>query len=183
MGEKEELKTSAEWVEDCPFIVSDPDGWDRTNYQYSYFEEKITKEEFNLRVLHSTCMGKVKEKMIRPFSNGTEAMNWYGNNCECCVKAYWPKDGKDYPDNMQPLINLGMECGIKYEIDMSHITSEMPESFYIRIGLPGRCKEFSDNPADSWKARYKRGDAPVDKNQVDLFKDDEKKDSSVGEPG
>lgn len=52
-------KTSQKWQEEnTKTIVSDPDGWDRTNYQYSWFEEQITLEEYNSRVLQSTCMFK-----------------------------------------------------------------------------------------------------------------------------
>ena len=52
-------KTSQEWQEEnMKTIVLDPDGWDRTNYQYSWFEEQITLEEYNSRVFQSTCMFK-----------------------------------------------------------------------------------------------------------------------------
>jgi hypothetical protein len=54
------LKTSQEWNEDLQslypdFVVMDPDGWDRRNYPYSWYEELITKEEFEKRVARSTC--------------------------------------------------------------------------------------------------------------------------------
>lgn len=51
---KEELKTSEEWQENCLVKVIDPDGWDRMNYQYSWYEEKITKREFEKRLMVST---------------------------------------------------------------------------------------------------------------------------------
>mgnify|MGYP001559222966 CR=1 FL=1 len=42
---KQELKTSDDWDQEYPDItVLDPDGWDRSNYQFSWFEEKITKD-------------------------------------------------------------------------------------------------------------------------------------------
>jgi hypothetical protein len=51
------LKTSIEWIAEYPDItIIDPDGWDRSNYDYSFNEEKITKEEFERRVFMSTCM-------------------------------------------------------------------------------------------------------------------------------
>jgi hypothetical protein len=63
-----ELKTSEEWYpivqkqweefENKQFIIYDPDGWDRKNYQYSWHEELITEEEFSNRVFQSTCMYK-----------------------------------------------------------------------------------------------------------------------------
>lgn len=51
-------KTSAEWYETerDKYIIMDPDGWDRRNYQYSFYEEKITKEEYDQRVFYSTLM-------------------------------------------------------------------------------------------------------------------------------
>lgn len=39
--------------------VLDPDGWDRKNYDYSWNEELITLEEYNIRVSNSTCMNYV----------------------------------------------------------------------------------------------------------------------------
>ena len=49
------LRTSEEWnkiTED--YVVLDPDGWDRTDFKYSWFEERITLEEFNMRICAST---------------------------------------------------------------------------------------------------------------------------------
>lgn len=52
--------TSEQWYNqlhpDKKLIVMDPDGWDRQNYQYSWFEEKITREEFDNRLLHSITL-------------------------------------------------------------------------------------------------------------------------------
>ncbi len=50
------LKTSNEWDLDSEYDILDPDGWDRTNYTYSFFEEKITQEEFNRRLIYSTVI-------------------------------------------------------------------------------------------------------------------------------
>ena len=50
-------KTSQEWQEEnMKTIVLDPDGWDRTNYKYSWFEEQVTLDEYNSRLSKSTCM-------------------------------------------------------------------------------------------------------------------------------
>lgn len=46
--------TSAEWASQAKIVVLDPDGWDRSNFRYSWFEEKITKEEFDKRLMKST---------------------------------------------------------------------------------------------------------------------------------
>lgn len=51
------LKTSQEWQEIFYTIkVVDPDGWDRKNFQYSWHEEKITREEYINRIEKSTVM-------------------------------------------------------------------------------------------------------------------------------
>ena len=36
-------------------VIMDPDGWDRGNWDYSWFEEEITENEFMMRVFRSTC--------------------------------------------------------------------------------------------------------------------------------
>lgn len=52
-----ELKTSAEWQELYPYPrVMDPDGWDRKNYEYSWYQEKINIKEYASRLGRSTCM-------------------------------------------------------------------------------------------------------------------------------
>lgn len=53
-----ERKTSAEWDKNYPYRIVDPDGWDRSNYQYSWFEELITWAEFTERAMRSTIDGK-----------------------------------------------------------------------------------------------------------------------------
>lgn len=47
-------------------IVYDPDGWNRTNFQFSWFEEQITKEEYLRKRMFSTCVfntDKIKSKL------------------------------------------------------------------------------------------------------------------------
>jgi hypothetical protein len=53
------LKTSAEWIKDTNVFIYDPDGWDRKNFQFSFYEELISEEEFNNRLIRSTVMIKV----------------------------------------------------------------------------------------------------------------------------
>lgn len=59
----ENLKTSQEWERLVPsefkLVIMDPDGWNRKNFQYSFYEEKITKNEFLNRLMSSTIMGKL----------------------------------------------------------------------------------------------------------------------------
>ena len=62
-----ELKTSQDWFNDAVVInghhlnkVLEPDGWDRKNYQYSWYEEKISFREFIRRCEISTCVWRPK---------------------------------------------------------------------------------------------------------------------------
>ena len=56
--EVSEVKTSDQWnkEDDSGVIIMDPDGWDRSNYEYSYYEELITEEEYYRRKMFSTCL-------------------------------------------------------------------------------------------------------------------------------
>ena len=58
------LKSSCEWMKlyKDNFIISDPDGWDRKNYDYSWNIEKIPLEEFKSRVMRSTIIFKTNKK-------------------------------------------------------------------------------------------------------------------------
>lgn len=50
-------QTSEQWQSAYPNPqVLDPDGWDRTNYDYSWGEELITYKEYMERVMLSTCI-------------------------------------------------------------------------------------------------------------------------------
>ena len=55
-----ELKTSQEWYDIIPkehnLEIIDPDGWDRTNYEFSFNKERISKDEFDRRLMSSTIM-------------------------------------------------------------------------------------------------------------------------------
>lgn len=58
----QERKTSAEWLKQYPdYQILDPDGWDRSNFDYSFKVEKIMKEEFEKRLFESTCLYKRKK--------------------------------------------------------------------------------------------------------------------------
>jgi hypothetical protein len=57
---REVKKVSAEWIKTVGYEVRDPDGWDRENFEYSWFKEKITEKEFTRRLLLSTCYRKFK---------------------------------------------------------------------------------------------------------------------------
>jgi len=61
------LRTSNEWNSmlckklGVLYFIREPDGWDRTNFSKSYYEEKITKEEFESRLMRSTLIGMPME--------------------------------------------------------------------------------------------------------------------------
>ena len=67
MENNEIKKTSLEWYEEvrksCPtFIIYDPDGWDRKNYEFSFNQELVTKEEFQKRLFSSTVLMGSKDR-------------------------------------------------------------------------------------------------------------------------
>lgn len=45
------------WSKESGMSVYDPDGWDRANFNFSWYEELITFGEFSERVIRSTCIG------------------------------------------------------------------------------------------------------------------------------
>jgi len=52
-------KTSEKWAKillKSGEMILDPDGWDRQNFQHSFFEELISEEEFNRRMMFSTVV-------------------------------------------------------------------------------------------------------------------------------
>ena len=53
-------KVSAEWIKEVGYEVLNPDGWDRTNFEYSWYKEKITMTEFKRRLAFSTVRRKFK---------------------------------------------------------------------------------------------------------------------------
>ena len=58
------LKTSKEWSEQREYkniVILDPDGWDRKNYQYSFYEEMITEGEFYKRLSYSTIRRDIRD--------------------------------------------------------------------------------------------------------------------------
>lgn len=57
---EEILKTSEHWEKeiDSDWVILDPDGWDRSNWQYSWHEELISKAEYLKRMMRCTVMKK-----------------------------------------------------------------------------------------------------------------------------
>jgi hypothetical protein len=60
-------KTSQQWYDELRktsnITIMDPDGWDRTNYKYSFTEELITKEKFEERLSRSSIKGNINEML------------------------------------------------------------------------------------------------------------------------
>ena len=53
-------KTSREWQEIYPDVrIVNPDGWDRSNFEYSWNEELISLEEYENRVRESSIVKKL----------------------------------------------------------------------------------------------------------------------------
>ena len=48
-------------------VVHDPDGWDRRNYNYSWYEELITLNEYNKRLNTSTIHYKCPCNLCKSF--------------------------------------------------------------------------------------------------------------------
>jgi hypothetical protein len=59
-----EKKTSKEWLQlvskEFKLKILDPDGWDRSNFDYSFNQELITKNEFLSKLAFSTINGDIK---------------------------------------------------------------------------------------------------------------------------
>lgn len=46
-------KTSADWYDEYPLEIKDPCGWDKDNFQFAWYEELLTFEEFDKRAMNS----------------------------------------------------------------------------------------------------------------------------------
>ena len=54
------LKSSDSWQKEFPNVkILDPDGWDRKNFQYSWFEELISYDEYIRRTVRSTVRSTI----------------------------------------------------------------------------------------------------------------------------
>lgn len=55
------------------FIINDPDGWDRGNFEESFYKEKITINEFLERLKYSTCLSNLEsDSIIKSLTHETE---------------------------------------------------------------------------------------------------------------
>ena len=94
---------------------------------------------------------------VTPFSNGSEAVDWYCENCDSCTKAFIPKD-MEYPDDKttRSYIRSRKECHMKYFIDYAFVSGKIPMQVWKEMGndektIYPKCIHFSDNDNDSWQ--------------------------------
>jgi hypothetical protein len=61
----EDLRTSEEWSKlpsEQRITIVDPDGWDRNNFHYSWYEEKISHKTYEFRKMQSTL--RIKKSTV-----------------------------------------------------------------------------------------------------------------------
>ena len=95
-------------------------------------------------------------------------MCWLDENCDRCVKSYKPLNGEMPDYNVtQKLVNLGRECKLKFALDYSMVTGELPTDIALQIGyteqngFPESCMLFSDDKNDGYKTPPRKPkDAP-----------------------
>lgn len=112
---------------------------------------------------------------MKPFSNGSEFMYWYDNNCSRCTRAMHMAEMPDF-DVTQKMVNLGRECRLKFALDLAvgGGTGEIPDDVAAVIGtgehgLKESCMMFSDNEDDRWRPPNNRKPPPEDPMQGMLF--------------
>jgi len=100
--------------------------------------------------------GKIDDP-YHPFSNGTQAMSWYGENCDKCVKAWHPDAEKGPPsyETQKKYVTCGKYCKLQYWIDIAFIEGSIPKEIAEQIGIGQygltHCRFFSDNDDDRWQ--------------------------------
>jgi len=118
--------------------------------------------EFN-RMIKEINSALPKNKQAIPFSNGTQAMEWTGRNCERCVKAITTRiPDYVYEENPEDVILCGRDCIGNYSIGFSFIIGHIPLSIAewikaeishqkngIFAYLPNECPYFSDDERDN----------------------------------
>lgn len=58
----EEMREQQRYRPEGVIEILDPDGWDRKNFDHSFYEEEITQEEFQRRLIMSTVKYKKPHK-------------------------------------------------------------------------------------------------------------------------
>lgn len=120
-------KTSEEWDKLIPYLtVIDPDGWDRKNYDYSWKEELITFDEFQKRLMWSTCTSTINinycDLECCGFCGytGIETAQWVDINSEkptdevSSIDKYWCGNCTEHHD-LQFIVNFDTFCNSTLE--------------------------------------------------------------------
>lgn len=73
----------------------------------------------------------MEEGKVKPFSNGTEFMAWYENNCAKCTKSNFEATERD------------KTCPMEYDVSFASVTDgEIPISSFNRISpIEEPCRE------------------------------------------
>lgn len=121
-------------------------------------------------------VGKLPEdERVYPFSNGTESMVWYENNCQSCKRAWFPKVPGEYPkeETLRAYMNCGKYCPIQYYMDCGFLFGYIPKDVAIvagwteKKGFPFDCSMFTDD--DNEKYKHPKKPKPLPDGQLDLF--------------
>jgi hypothetical protein len=112
-----ELKTSEEWSKNSSVIILDPDGWDRCNFQFSWYEEKITFEEFEMRTFISTCQRKTANSILAEETH-TDFYKKYCDKPQDKFLGELPADSVPADDTKKLLADI-----ISWELDLSSYPS------------------------------------------------------------
>jgi 5'-deoxynucleotidase YfbR-like HD superfamily hydrolase len=114
---KENLKTSEEWQKLTPsIVVIDPDGWDRTNFQYSWFEEKVSLETYNARLFRSTVICKEVEPNLNYIKNEGSKQE----TLEDTAEKLFPFTNDDAENRIITIKRLFWIDGAKYQAERSY---------------------------------------------------------------
>jgi hypothetical protein len=54
-------KTSVQWLSESNYEIIEANGWDKEHYDYSFYFDKISKEEFERRIKKSIVKLKSNE--------------------------------------------------------------------------------------------------------------------------
>ena len=127
------------------------------------------KPEYAVQIIHE---GIDADTGFRPFSSGSEAVDWICANCGECKKAmmcYDPEGYENFRDGGKSETLSGLNCFGEYALGVGFITGKIPEEISIWMGgteseLPSQCRFFSDNDND----RPDRRPPPIPPNQLFL---------------
>src|SRR6185436_2863733 len=119
--------------------------------------------------------GKIENPFV-PFSNGTSAMMWQDENCNQCVKAFYPDEKNGWPkeSTIKQYVRCGKYCKLQYWLDIGWVEGSIPMEIAQQIGLneDGRlkvsCMFFSDNDDDKYQPPKRPKTDPTSDNQLTM---------------